>query len=99
MERLLSTGKKAALVKKARNGEFIKSGFAFRTMSGCSDYMELIDIEIMSKKAKSNFREVKTAPKSYLVHFGAKTFFFRKSKNVTFLDLSKANLMQKIRKI
>ena len=36
---------------------------------------------------------------AYLVYFGAKTFFFQKSENVTFLDLLKANLMQKIRKI
>ena len=34
-----------------------------------------------------------------LVHFWAKTFFSRKSENVTFLDLLKANLMQKIRKL
>ena len=34
-----------------------------------------------------------------LGQFWAKTFFFQKSKNVTFLDLLKANLMQKIRKI
>ena len=33
-----------------------------------------------------------------IAHFWAKTFFFRKSENVTFLDLLKANLMQKIRK-
>ena len=31
-------------------------------------------------------------------YFWAETFFFQKSENVTFLDLLKANLMQKIRK-
>ena len=63
-----------------------------------------------AKSAKSNVVNLRKLRKiqflgqfgpiwDYLVHFGAKTFFFQKSKNVTFLDLLKANLMQKIRKI
>jgi len=35
---------------------------------------------------------------THLVHFGAKTFFF-KSENATFIDLLKANLMKKIMKM
>ena len=63
-----------------------------------------------AKSAKSNVVNLRKLRKilflgkfgpiwAYLVHFGAKTFFFRKSENVTFLDLLKANLSQKIRKI
>jgi len=62
-----------------------------------------------AKSAKSNVVNLRKLRKilflgqfgpiwAYLVHFGAKTFFFRKSENVTFLDLLKANLSQKIRK-
>ena len=35
---------------------------------------------------------------THLVHFGAKTFFFQKSKNVTFLDLLKAKIDAKDQK-
>ena len=51
-----------------------------------------------AKSAKSNVVNLRKLRKilflgqfgpiwAYLVHFGAKTFFFRKSENVTFLDL------------
>ena len=57
-----------------------------------------------AKSAKSNDFFSRYWPKtSFWAHFGPnfgpKHFFFQKSKNVTFLDLLKANLMQKIRKI
>ena len=57
-----------------------------------------------AKSAKSNDFFQRYWPKTpFWAHFGPnfgpKHFFFQKSENVTFLDLLKANLMQKIRKI
>ena len=60
-----------------------------------------------AKSAESDGLNLRKLTKtSFLGQFGhiwsilaPKHFFFQKSKNVTFLDLLKANLMQKIRKI